>query len=191
MQLADPKTAVSTSVPGRRRPLRERLAPIALLGAGLVLAACDAPALPRIVAPVAPVASAIRASALSPSPALRDLRSFALNALLVPLLDDDLPSRFADPSLAVDCDAADVTIDGRHPDIGSPVPREPFVVRWNLRRCAPLDDYIELSGEVELRVEPTADGYTAHIVPNGLVVVSMYGSETLEQPFDARMAVGR
>jgi hypothetical protein len=63
--------------------------------------------------------------------------AFALNALLVPLFDDDLPPRWADPSLSFDCDAGDVTIDDAPLDIGAPVPHEaasPCAGTWSAAR---------------------------------------------------------
>ncbi|MEO6407291.1 MAG: hypothetical protein ABIO45_00875 [Burkholderiaceae bacterium] len=188
MHAADPYAATRHAPRSTRRLLRTRIAPITLLAASVGLAACHPPSPIR---PAAAVALASRAPVTSPSPAVRDFQAFALNALLVPLLDADVPSRWADPSMSVDCDAADVTIDGQHPDIGAPVPREPFTVRWHLQRCTPLDDYIELSGDIELRVEPTASGYAAQMRPHGLQVVSMYGTEAVEQPFEAQMSVAR
>ncbi len=124
------------------------------------------------------------------SQAARDLQTFALNVLLLPLLDDDQPSRWADPSMAFDCDAADVRIDGRRPDVGAPVPPEAFTVRWTLRGCEPLDSYVQVSGDVELRVEPVAGGYRARVRPLGLQVTSSAGVETLSEAFDARLSVG-
>ena len=164
-----------------------------LLAAVLALAACREPA------PVRPPAAlpfmqsgAVIAQPLrhGPTRASADFKAFALNALLVPLLDDDLPSRWADPSLSVECEHTRVTVDGALPDVGAPVPRDGFTLRWQMERCNPLDGYFELSGEVEIRVEPGAGGYTAVVHPMGLQVISTEGVEVLDQPFTARLGVG-
>lgn len=166
-----------------------------------LLAACREPAplrspLPPATAAARPAAEApmrtpVRIDPARPSQAARDFKAFALNILLVPLLDDDLPTRWADPSLSVPCDDAFVTIDGKRPDVGAPVPGEAFTLHWHMERCNPLDGYFELSGDVELRVEPQPDGYTASVRPIDLQVISLYGVDALDEGFTARMNVGR
>jgi hypothetical protein len=115
-------------------------------------------------------------------------KRIALNALLLPLLDEDAPERWADPSYVVDCADARVTIDGGRLDVGSPVPRS-FRVRWYMDQCAPLGDVWELSGVVELRVESDDHGYRAHVKPKELSVTSARGGETLTDPFMAYLAI--
>jgi hypothetical protein len=71
---------------------------------------------------------------LAPLPISLDIHragftTFALNALLLPLLDDDVPARWADPSRSMDCNDARVTVDGAHPGVGSYVPSA-FTVPW-------------------------------------------------------------
>ena len=127
-------------------------------------------------------------TALPPNSVGRDFITFALNALLLPLLDDDVPARWADPSLSVDCNDARVTIDGGRLDVGSPVPST-FSVRWHMDGCTPLGEGLELSGDVELRVESDSYGYRANVHPKGLRVISAYGVQTLTEPFMARLAV--
>lgn len=162
----------------------------------LALAACGDRAPTRFVASAVATAApeAVRrapsAIRTHPSPAALDFKQFALNALLLPLLDDDLPPRWADPSLSVACDDAWVTVDGARPDVGALVPTSAFTVRWHMERCSPIDGYIELSGDVEVRVEPRGDGYTASVRPLDLHVISSYGVDALSDPFPARMKVG-
>ncbi len=124
------------------------------------------------------------------SPAVRTFKTFALNALLLPLLDDDLPPRWANPTQSLDCEDGHVTIDGRRLDIGAPVPRQAFVVRWHLQHCESLDGYFDFSGEVELRVEPRTGGFTAEVNPTGVQLASQYGVERLEGKFVAHLNVG-
>jgi hypothetical protein len=111
--------------------------------------------------------------------------------LLVPLFDDDLPPRWADPSLSFDCDAGAVTVDDAPLDVGAPVPHEAFTVRWHMERCAPFDDAMELSGDVELTVEPSGGGYQAVVRPAKLHVVSARGHDVLTEAFTARIGLGR
>ena len=117
--------------------------------------------------------------------------AFALNALLVPLFDDDVPPRWTDPSLSFDCDAGAVTVDDAPLDIGAPVPHEAFTVRWHMERCAPFDDAMELSGDVVLTVEPSGAGYRAVVQPTQLHVVSARGHDVLTEAFTARIGLGR
>jgi len=64
-----------------------------------------------------------------------------LHALLLPLLDDEVSARIADPSLALECADAEVTLDGNRLDIGAPIPTT-FALRWTMDRCQPLGDYL-------------------------------------------------
>lgn len=147
--------------------------------------ATDASAVRAVASSVATLTAG--PSALPPNSSTEDFRTFALNALLLPLLDDDVPARWADPSYSVDCNDARVTIDGSRPDVGSPVPST-FRVRWHMDSCTPLGEGLELSGEVELRVEADAYGYRATVHPKGLRLISAYGVQTLTEPFTAYLA---
>ena len=115
---------------------------------------------------------------------------FALNALLVPLLDDDWPARWADPTLAFDCEALEVQVDDAPLDIGAPVRDGGFRVRWHMERCTPFET-MELTGDIELKVEPFSGGYRVDLQPTEFHVVSAMGHEVLTQPFTARMNLGR
>lgn len=115
-----------------------------------------------------------------------DFAQFALNALLLPLLDDDVPARWADPSLSVDCNDAHVTVDGRRPDVGAPVP-EKFKVRWHMDDCVPLGEYMKVSGDVELEVELGAGGYRARVKPDGLTVRTSTGLHPVTGAFTATL----
>jgi hypothetical protein len=130
----------------------------------------------------------VLAPAESPSTVVRDFKTFALNALLLPLLDDDVPTRWADPSFSVDCDDARVRVDGDRLDVGSPVP-DAFTVRWNMKSCTPMGQGIEVSGDVELRVETNPHGYSASVHPKGLSVRTTAGVHSIHEPFTALLAV--
>ncbi|MES2959685.1 MAG: hypothetical protein V4792_15955 [Pseudomonadota bacterium] len=124
----------------------------------------------------------------SENPRVKDFKTFALNALLLPLLDDDVPARWADPSFSLDCDDARVKVDGKRLDIGSPVP-DAFTVRWHMEACTSMGQGIELSGDVELRVESNPDGYAASVHPKGLLVRTTEGVHAVNEPFVALLAV--
>lgn len=123
--------------------------------------------------------------------ALIHFRTYALNALLVPLLDDDSPPRWADPSLSFDCEASGVQVDGEPLDVGAPVPEGGFTVRWHMERCMPFVDAIALTGDIELKVEPIDGGYRVVVHPARLVVRSVNGLDVLTQAFTARISLGR
>jgi hypothetical protein len=120
-----------------------------------------------------------------------DFKTYALNALLVPLLDDDSPPRWADPSLSVDCDAAQVTVDGAPLDIGAPVREGSFTVQWHMKRCTPFDSYLEVSGDVELRVESSGAGYRAVVLPSPLHIDSPQSHGVLTEPFVRELSIPR
>lgn len=134
------------------------------------------------------MASAVRTSQASPTSAIvREFSTFALNALLLPLLDDDVPARWADPSISVDCYGARVTIDGDRLDVGAPVPST-FMLRWHMDGCMPLGTDIELSGDVDLMVQTEASGYRASVRPKGFRITTTHGTETMTETFTAFLA---
>lgn len=137
--------------------------------------------------PAVPV-MASESAAVPQNSAVADFKAFALNALLLPLLDDEVPARWADPSLSVDCDDARVTVDGGRPDVGAPVSQS-FKVHWHMENCTPLGADLALSGDVELRVESGEHGYTARVEPVSLKVGFPGGVKTLNEPFLANLAV--
>jgi len=114
---------------------------------------------------------------------------FAMNALLVPLLEADVPARYADPAWSLDCADANVTVDGARLDIGAPIP-DAFTVKWRMDMCYPLGAQLELSGDVELVVQREGDSYLAIVRPEGLRVRSKFGVDVLTEPFAARLTDG-
>lgn len=123
-----------------------------------------------------------------PNVATRDFIGFALNTLLLPLLDDDLPVRWSDPTVVFDCSGGRVTVDGKLPRIGAELPKKAFTLKWHMESCLPLDAYLDISGAVEVRVEPSDEGFEAVVHPQGLRVTSMYGTDVLSAPFTAKIS---
>lgn len=126
------------------------------------------------------------ASKLTPGRATEEFKRFALNALLVPLLDDEVPERWADPSPLIDCVDAAVSVDGAHLDVGAPV-GDAFRLHWRMDGCTPLGEHLELSGAVELQVLRRDGRYTARVQPQSLRVASADGVDVLLEPFDAEL----
>ena len=124
--------------------------------------------------------------------AIADFKAFALNALLIPLLDDAVPPRWLDPftttstSLAIDCISASVTVDGKPIVPNAPLPSTAFTLHWHLNRCALLNSAsATLTGDVELLVFHDGDHYSASVRPNALQVVWLDGSASLNERFGA------
>lgn len=133
------------------------------------------------------MASAARTSQAPPTSVVREFTTFALNALLLPLLDDDVPARWADPSISMDCYGARVTIDGDRLDVGAPVPST-FMLRWRMDGCTPMGTGIELSGDVALMVQTEASGYRASVRPMGFRITTAHGTEAMTETFTAFLA---
>lgn len=120
-----------------------------------------------------------------------DLHRFALNALLVPLLDDAVPRRWTDVAIAFDCEpGTSVLVDGQPLVAGQVVPATAFTLRWDMHRCAPLGQgSVVLSGSVELLVFHEDEGYSAVVIPVDLRADSHLGQARLRGPFTAEMAL--
>ena len=121
-----------------------------------------------------------------------DFRTFALNALLIPLLDESAPSRWLDPeivtasSISINCVDAKASVDGRPLVPDSPVPAAAFTLRWEMNECAILNAAMRLKGTVELVVFHDGDSYSASVRPQALHLISGTVAELLSQPFAAR-----
>lgn len=174
---------------------RHAQGPLAIAVAVLALAGCGKAALLNDVAPKKPRAQAAQLEraqrAAQRQEASRQFMKFALNTFLVPLLDDDAPPRWADPTLSYDCESLDVQVDDAPLDVGAPVHDGAFTVRWHMERCTPFDGTVVLSGDIVLKVEPLGGGYRVDLQPAQFHVVSAQGHEVLTQPFTARMSLGR
>jgi hypothetical protein len=92
------------------------------------------------------------------------IRKYALNALLVPVLDGDgYPARWQDASLAMVCDAGTrVWVDGRPLEPRGEVPGASFSLQRLMVGCAPFGrGGHELSGHAETLVLRDDDGLSA------------------------------
>jgi hypothetical protein len=82
-----------------------------------------------------------------------DIRRFAVNAFLVPVLDEEAtPARWRDPSLAVPCQpGTQVYVNGRPIEPRSEVIGQGFSVIWAMEACLPFGtDGPELTGVAEV-----------------------------------------
>lgn len=132
---------------------------------------------------------AVAAAAID-APITRDFSRFALNALLVPLLDDDEPPRWTDVALSFFCGPATrVEVDGKPLVPGTRIPATAFTVRWHMDQCFPMDySAVELSGTVELLVFHDDTGLSAVVSADRLRVSSAKGASRLSAPFAASMS---
>jgi hypothetical protein len=119
-----------------------------------------------------------------------DVSRFALNALLVPLLDDAEPPRWTDAALGFLCGpATQVEVDGKPIVPGVGIPATSFTVRWDMDGCSPLGpSSVELSGIVELLVFHEDTGLSAVVSANRMRISSATGARHLEAPFGASMS---
>jgi hypothetical protein len=145
-------------------------------------------------APVTPVSlpagpPAPHAAPDAPLPAA--LHAFALNALLVPLLDDAVPPRWTDVSIAYGCaPGTHVLVNGQPLVDGQPMPATTFTVQWTMNRCQPLGpDAVELSGRVDLQVFHEDDGLSAIVTPQRLRVDSALGRTWWHASFTAETSL--
>ena len=125
--------------------------------------------------------------AASDAPMPVDLHKFALNAFLVPLLDDAVPPRWTDAAVEFTCDlGTSIWVDGQPMVPGNPIPAHDFVVSWAMDKCSPFGrNSVELTGGVVLMVPHTAAGFSAVVKPDQLKVDSPMGRAWLRGPFAA------
>ena len=141
-----------------------------------------------VIASQTPVAMPVADDVMPDAPMPIDLYRFALNALLVPLIDDAVPPRWTDVAMDFFCDpGTTVMIDGKPMVPGDLVPAKAFKVRWDMSRCTPLGPQsVELSGGVELVVFHEDTGLSAMVIPDRLRVDSHLGRVVLRGPFAAQ-----
>jgi len=116
--------------------------------------------------------------------------AFALNALLIPVLDDDVPPRWTEPFALMSCVGADLMIDGKPVVFGSPVPATAFSMRWSMNQCTALGEAFLMSGTIDLLVFHDGDSYSAVVQPTDLRLTSSSGSVVLSQSFAASTPLG-
>ena len=114
------------------------------------------------------------------------LRSFALNALFVPLLEDDVPPRWRGIE-AMRCGVGSkVTVDGKALAVGDAVPANAFVLAWSMVDCRPLEPSIRFDGEVSVTIFPDdAGGYSAVVEPKSLRLASGSSAGVWTERFSA------
>jgi len=124
-------------------------------------------------------------------PPTGDFSRFALNALLVPLLDDAEPPRWTDVGFNFFCGPATrVEVDGKPLVPGAVIPATAFTVRWHMDRCTPLDyASVELSGVVDLLVFHEDNGLSAIVNAGRLTILGAKGASRLRAPFAASMSL--
>ena len=129
--------------------------------------------------------------AMSNASVTRDLYRFALNALLVPLLDDDIPPRWTYSAIDFSClPGTSVMVAGKPMVEGKQIPPTAFTVSWNMDHCSPLGrESVELTGRVELLVTRVGDVLKATVIPTGLRVDSHMGRARLHGPFAAETRI--
>jgi hypothetical protein len=135
--------------------------------------------------------NALAQEVIDDAPMPVDLYRFALNALLVPLLDDARPLRWTDLAIDFACDpGTTVLIDGEPLVSGKLVPTKDFTVRWNMANCAPMGpESVKLSGIVDLVVHYKHAKLHAVVKPDGLRVDSALGRAWLHGPFSAETSL--
>jgi hypothetical protein len=130
----------------------------------------------------------------APSPAVNgnvkaDFSRFALNALLVTLIDDDEPPRWSDVAVNHICGpATHIEVNGLPLVHASRLPAGAFTVRWSMDQCTALEAF-ELQGRVELLVFHEDTGLSAVVTPDELIVSSTMGSSRMRAPFASSMSM--
>jgi hypothetical protein len=191
---------MSGAAPGQSAPARRGLRTLALrcsLAAALLLGITTAIFAARDRPALAPVAERASRPPTAPAPVAADpiLGQFtrrALNALLVPLLDDDEPPRWTDVGLQHFCGPATrVEINGQPLVAGAAIPATAFHVRWHIDQCWPLDyAAFELSGSVDLLVFHEDTGLGAIVSAQRLRIATAKGAASPSAPFAAAMEFG-
>ena len=119
------------------------------------------------------------------------LYKFALNAFLMPLLDDSVPPRWTDVAVEYGCGSGtSVMVDGQPMIPGTSLPTRAFTVRWVMDECTPFGQgSVRLSGGIELVVSHKHLGLHAVVNPDHLSVDSHMGRAWLRGPFNAEASL--
>ncbi len=137
---------------------------------------------------------AVRAYEHMPDTALpADFLRLALNAFLVPLMDEDEPPRWTDNWMNFECGpATKVMVDGKPLIARKRIPPVAFSVHWDMDGCTPLGQAaMELSGGVDLLVFHEDEGLSAIVTPTRFRVDSYLGQASLQGPFTAEMSLDK
>lgn len=191
MSSAAPKLRMLARIARHKLVIRGAVAATALLGIATGLyAARGAMVTAGVAAPAYGMRPALEAGAADPITG--PFSRFALNALLVPLLDDNDPPQWTDVALHHFCGPATrVEINGQPLVPGTAVPATAFTVRWHIDQCWPLDyGAFELSGHVDLLVFHEDTGLSAVVSAQRLRISTAKGSGQMSAPFAASMATG-
>jgi hypothetical protein len=175
----------------RALALRYAIAAAMLLGtAAAIFATREGPVIPS-VAKNAPIQLA-SAAPVEQEPITGQFVRFALNALLVPLLDDHKPPQWTDVALHHFCGPRTyVEVNGLPLVPATIIPAGAFHVRWYIDQCWPLGySAFELSGTVDLLVSHEDAGLSAIVNAQGLRIAAAKGAARLSAPFPATMALG-
>ncbi len=195
-----PRSSISSGAPGGRTTPSRRLdhgrhiaaatlAALAALATGVGYGESPRNRIEPASAVATPAVAASHPVDPPESLSVAEFKTFALNALLIPLLDDGASPSWLDPfvttavSLAIGCEAARVSIDGRPLVPSAPVPARAFTLRWSMDRCVILNGRTSLTGDVEMMVFHDGDHYTASVQPIDLHVLSDAGDEVMSRPF--------
>ena len=121
-----------------------------------------------------------------------DLYRFALNAFLVPLLNDNVPPRWTRMPMQFSCEEdTHVLVNGEPMTPAQLIPAQAFAVHWHMDHCVPMGRKSgELSGDVELIVFHEDDGFSAVVAPDQMRVDSHMWRSWLRSPFTAVMQKG-
>jgi hypothetical protein len=192
VSMTRPASKAGVRAYSRRRKLRLAFAAaVALPGITMgFLAARDALAAARVADPARVAHAAV--AALVDDPITGQFSRFALNALLVPLIDDHEPPIWTDVGMRFFCGpATSVEVNGRPLVPGASMPATAFTVRWHIDQCRPLARAsFELSGDVEVLVFHEDDGLSAVVNAQRLKVSTSKGSSHVGTPFAASMLFG-
>jgi len=124
---------------------------------------------------------------------IENFQRFALNALVLPLIDDTEPPRWTRSGMHWICDGRGrVVVDGKPVAEGELVPAKPFTVRWDLHRCPPFNGGELLAdGALELHVTPDGSNLRAYIASSSLSLETPAGRFELSIPAPDRFAAGK
>jgi hypothetical protein len=127
----------------------------------------------------------------APAHVRSDIERFALNYLLLPLIDDTVPKRWVDPSLGLGCGgASQVLVDGQPVVAGALLPTKDFALQFLLSRCSPaVEESLEFHGAIDMRVSHAPGQLRALVQPRDLIVLTAQGRTGLTSPFTACLAL--